>query len=98
MLNIDDWALAQGVAFVMLLAGRIDSRIMKDAKKLKMTRRKLVSFMKFLKLTDNGKNVSTHNRKKRHTESGRASWAVFRHLLEVPRLASVYNFCTCRDK
>ena len=52
----------------MLLAGRIDSRIMKDAKKLKMTRRKPVSFMKFLKLTDNGKNVSIHNRKKRHTE------------------------------
>ena len=33
-----------------------------------MTRRKLVSFMKFLKLTDNGKDVSIHNRKKRHTE------------------------------
>ena len=58
----------QGVSFVMLLAGRIDSRILKDAKKLKMTRRKLVSFMKFLKLTDNGKDVSIHNGKKRHTE------------------------------
>ena len=67
-LNIDDWALAQGVAFVMLLAGRIDSRILKDAKKLKMTRKELVSFMKFLKLTDNGKTVTIHNRKKRHTE------------------------------
>ena len=33
-----------------------------------MTRKELVSFMKFLKLTDNGKNVSIHNRKKRHTE------------------------------
>ena len=52
----------------MLLAGRIDSRIMKDAKKLKMTRRKLASFMKILKLTDDGKNVSIHNRKRRHTE------------------------------
>ena len=30
--------------------------------------------------------------------SGRASWAVFRHHLEVSRLASVYNYCTCRDK
>ena len=30
--------------------------------------------------------------------SGRASWAVFRHHLEVPWLASVYNYCTCRDK
>ena len=33
-----------------------------------MTRRNLVSFMKILKLTDDGKNVSIHNRKKRHTE------------------------------
>ena len=30
--------------------------------------------------------------------SGRASWAVFRHHLEVSRLASVYDYCTCRDK
>ena len=34
----------------------------------KMTRKELVSFMKFLKLTDNGKTVTIHNRKKRHTE------------------------------
>ena len=52
----------------MLLARRIDSRILKDAKKLKMTRKELVSFMKFLKLTDNGKTVTIHNRKKSHTE------------------------------
>ena len=58
----------QGVSFVMLLAGRIDSRILKDAKRLKMKRKELVFFMKFLKLTDNGKDVSIHNRKKRHTE------------------------------
>ena len=57
-----------GGAFVILLAGRIDSRILKDAKRLKMTRKELVSFMKFLKLTDNGKTVTIHNRKKRHTE------------------------------
>lgn len=67
-LNIDDWALMQGVAFVMLLAGRIDSRILQDAKSLKMTRKELVSFMKFLKLTDTGKYVTIHNRKKSHTE------------------------------
>ena len=30
--------------------------------------------------------------------SGKASWAVFRHHLEVPWLASVYNYCTYRDK
>jgi len=38
----------------MLLAGRIDSRILQDAKKFRMTRKELVSFMKFLKLTGTG--------------------------------------------
>ena len=33
-----------------------------------MTRRNLVSFMKILKLTDDGKTVTIHNRKRRHTE------------------------------
>lgn len=32
-INIDGWALMQGVAFVMLFAGRIDSRILQDDKK-----------------------------------------------------------------
>ena len=67
-LNIDRWALIQGVAFVMLLAGRIGSRIIQDAKRLKMTRKDLVSLMKFLKLIDTGKYVTIHNRKKSHTE------------------------------
>lgn len=55
-------------AFAMLLAGRIDSRILQDAKRLNMTRKELVSFMKFIKLTDMGKSVTIHNRKKRHAE------------------------------
>ena len=67
-LDIGEWALMQGVAFAMLLAGRIDSRILQDAKKFRMTRKELVSFMKFLKLTDTGKSVTIHNRKKRHNE------------------------------
>ena len=67
-LNIDDYALMQGLAFVMLIAGRIDSRILQDAKKLKMTRKELVSFMRYLKLIDDGKNCKIHNTKKRHLE------------------------------
>ena len=47
------WAITQGFEFVMLHAWRIDSRILKDANMLKMTRKELVSFIKFLKLNDN---------------------------------------------
>ena len=50
------------------MRGRIDSRILKDAKRLKITMKELISFMKFLKLTDNGKTVTIHNKRKRHTE------------------------------
>ena len=32
-IHIDGWALMQSVAFVMLFAGRIDSRILQDDKK-----------------------------------------------------------------
>ena len=67
-LNLDDYATAQGVAFVMLLAGRIDARILDAAKKLKMTRKELIQLMSFLKLSDNGKISSIHNIKKLHKE------------------------------
>ena len=67
-LNIDDWALLQGVAFVMMIAGRIDARILNDAKKLKMTRKELLSLFGFLKLTDNKKSVTIHNQKARHAK------------------------------
>ena len=33
-----------------------------------MTRKKLFSFIEFLKLTDTEKDVTIHNRKKSHTE------------------------------
>ena len=67
-LNIDDWALMQGVTFVMLLAGRIDARILRDAKALKMTRKELLSFFSFLKLTDDKKGITIHNQKVKHAE------------------------------
>lgn len=66
-LNIDDWALMQGVAFVMMLSGRIDARILKDAKQLKMTRKELISLFSFLKLTENNKGVTIHNQKTKHS-------------------------------
>ena len=67
-LNLDDWALVQGVSFAMLIAGRIDSRILQAAKKLKMSRKQLVRFMSALKLTDDGKKATIHNLKKDHVD------------------------------
>ena len=44
-----------------------------------------------------GQRQDSHNSQQEEEAHGscRASWTVFRHHLEVPRLASVYNFCTC---
>lgn len=67
-LNLDDYATAQGVAFVMLISGRIDAKILDAAKKLKMTRKELMQLLAFLKLTDNGKSCSVHNIKKQHKD------------------------------
>ena len=58
----------QGVSFAMLIAGRIDSRILQAAKKLKMSRKQLVRFMSALKLTDDGKKATIHNLKKDHVD------------------------------
>lgn len=58
----------QGLEFVMLIAGRIDARIQRDAKTFKMTRKELLSLFSFLKLTDNKKRVTIHNQKARHAE------------------------------
>ena len=69
----------QGLAFVMLLAGRIDARILRDANALKMTRKELLSLFSFLRLTDNKKSVSIHNQKAKHAEDS----------------SCVYNFDTC---
>lgn len=65
-LNLDDWAMAQGVAFVMMIAARIDARILDKAKKVKVTRRQLVDLALFLQLTDEGKSAVLHNIKREH--------------------------------
>ena len=71
-LNLDDWALVQGVSFAMLIAGRIDARILRAAKEVKLTRKKLVHLMSALKLSDDGKKMTIHNIKKDHIDVCRA--------------------------
>ena len=65
-LNLDDYAVIQGVAFVMLLAGRIDGKLLSAAKKVKRTRKELVCLMSYLKLTSDSKGSRIHNIKKEH--------------------------------
>ena len=67
-LNIDDWAVMQGLAFVMLLAGRIDARLSEAAKKVKLSKKKLLSLAAFLKMTDIDGKITIHNLKKEHDE------------------------------
>jgi hypothetical protein len=67
-LNLDDWAVVQGLSFIMLLAGRIDAGILKAAKNVGMTRKELLQLMSFLKLTDDGTRTCIHNMKKQHIE------------------------------
>ena len=65
-LNIDDWAVTQGLAFVMLLSGRMDARISEAAKKVKMSKKKFLSLASFLKLTDVDGRKMIHNLKDKH--------------------------------
>jgi len=65
-LNLSDYATIQGLAFVMMLAGRIDSRILQAAKKVNMSRKNLVRVMSGLKLVDDGNSAHIHNFKKEH--------------------------------
>jgi len=51
-----------------MIAGRIDARILRDAKLLGMTRKELLSLFGFLRLTDNKKSVAIHNQKSRHAK------------------------------
>lgn len=67
-LNLDDYAVAQGLAFVMMVAGRIDARIAAAARKVRMSRKELIQLMRFLKLVDDGKRASILNAKKQHSE------------------------------
>ena len=50
----------------MLLAGRIDSRILEAARKVNMSRTELVRLKSGLKLLDKDKPVSIENMKKEH--------------------------------
>lgn len=68
-LNLDDYAVTQGLAFVMMIAGRIDAKIYDAAKKVKLTRKELIQLMKYLKLYDDGKNnIKVLNVKKQHQQ------------------------------
>jgi transposase len=67
-LNLSEYGMIQGVAFVMLLAGRIDQRILAAAKKINKGGKELIRLMGALKLFDNGKSVSVCNTKKEHIE------------------------------
>lgn len=67
-LNIDDWAVLQGLAFVMLLSGRIDAKISEAAKTVKLSKKQLLSLAAFLKLTDMDGRIAIHNLKSQHDE------------------------------
>ena len=67
-LNLDDYAVTQGLAFVMMVAGRIDARILEASRKTKMSHRELLQLMKYIKLYDDRKTTRILNMKKRHQE------------------------------
>lgn len=67
-LNIDDWAVMQGLAFVMLLSGRIDAKLAEAAKKVKLSKKQLLSLAAFLKITDMNGKITIHNLKNQHDE------------------------------
>ncbi len=67
-LNIDDWAVMQGMAFVMLLVGRIDAKLSKAANDVKLSKKKLLSLAAFLKMTDIDGRITIHNKKGQHDE------------------------------
>ena len=67
-LNLSEYGMVQAVAFVMLLAGRIDQRILSAAKSVRKSGKDLVRLMSALKLYDNGKSCNICNAKKEHFE------------------------------
>jgi len=71
-LNLSEYGMVQGIAFVMMLAGRIDQRLLQAAKKVKKTSKDLVRLMRALKLFDNGKSKALCNTKKEHIEIAQA--------------------------
>ena len=67
-LNLSEYGMVQGIAFVMLLTGRIDQRILAAAKQVNKSSKDLVRLMSALKLYDNGKSKCLNNSKKEHFE------------------------------
>lgn len=67
-LNLNDYAVTQGLAFIMMIAGRIDAKILNASKKTKLTRKELIQLMRYLKLYDEGNNPRVLNIKKQHQE------------------------------
>ena len=67
-LNLSEYGMVQAVAFVMLLAGRIDQRILSAAKSVRKSGKDLVRLMSALKLYDNCKTCNICNAKKEHFE------------------------------
>lgn len=65
-LNLSEYGMVQAVAFVMLLAGRIEQRILTAAKSVGKSSKDLVRLMSALKLYDNGKSCNICNAKKEH--------------------------------
>lgn len=51
-MNIDDGAVLQGIAFVMLLSGRIDAKLYEAAKTAELSKKRLLSLAAFLKMTE----------------------------------------------
>lgn len=66
-LNLDDYATIQGLAFVLMVASRIDAKIAAAARKAKKTRKELIQLMRYLKLvTDGNAGARIHNMKAEH--------------------------------
>lgn len=65
-LNLSEYGMVQAIAFVMMLTGRIDQRILEAAKKINRSSRDLIRLMSALKLYDNGKTRHLCNAKKEH--------------------------------
>ena len=67
-LNSDNYFLVQGLAFVMMVASRIDIKIYNASKQVKMARKELIQLMRYLKLFDENKNIRIVNMKKEHMD------------------------------
>ncbi len=68
-LNSDNYFLVQGLAFVMMVASRIDVKIYNASKKVKKTRKELIQLMKYLKLLDENNNIRILNMKKEQMDA-----------------------------